>query len=303
MIKKKKFDREARRAFKIKLIISSVIGIILGFIVYLIYLNLWISIITFILTVVVIILLDYVIKVLKRTARIRKLEDIFPDFLQLMSSNLRAGMTIDRSMLLSARPEFAPLDSEILQTGKDIVTGKDIEKSLLLLAERLQSEKIHKTILLLISGIRAGGDIAILLEETSVSMRERAFVEKKAASSVLMYMVFIFLAVSIFSPFLFSLSTVLVEVLTNILSGLPETQSNMNLPFTLSKLSISTNFIMIFSIVFMLVIDVFASLVLGLVGKGDEKQGVKYIPVIMGLSIIIFFIARKLILQVLSGVI
>jgi len=55
-----------------------------------------------------------------------KIETVFPDFLQLVASNLRAGITVDRAMLLSARPEFAPLDKEILQSGRDISTGKPI---------------------------------------------------------------------------------------------------------------------------------------------------------------------------------
>ena len=47
---------------------------------------------------------------LKRTADVRKMEDSFPDFIELMASNLRAGMTIDKALILSSRKEFAPLD-------------------------------------------------------------------------------------------------------------------------------------------------------------------------------------------------
>ncbi len=240
-------------------------------------------------------------KVLDKSTRIKKLEDTFPDFLQLMSSNLRAGMTIDRAMLLSSRPEFSPLDEEILKTGKDITTGKNIEKALLDMSKRINSEKIYKTILLIISGIQAGGNIAILLEETSVSIRERNFVEKKAASNVLMYIIFIFLAVSIFAPMLFSLSTVLVDVLTKILSGIPSMETSTNLPFTLSKINISSDFIIYFSLIFMIVIDIFASMVIGLVNKGEEKQGLKFLPVIIILSFAIFFSARIFLSNFLSG--
>ena len=59
----------------------------------------------------------YFRKILIISARVKKVEAIFPDFLQLMASNLRAGMTIDRAILTSSRPEFAPLDEEIVTTG------------------------------------------------------------------------------------------------------------------------------------------------------------------------------------------
>jgi len=289
------------RKIRKQITISTIISILIGILIFIFKRNIIESIIYFFSTFFIILVYLKIKETLKKSTRIKKLEEIFPDFLQLMSSNLRAGMTVDRAILLSSRPEFAPLDEEILQTGKDLATGKDIAKALLEMSKRLESERIHKTILLVISGIQAGGDLAILLEQTAVSMRERKFVEKKAASSVLMYVIFIFLAVSIFAPALFSLSNVLVEVLTNILSGLPEVDAGANLPFTLSKINISISFIKYFSIIFMITIDFFSALVLGLVSKGEEKQGLKYFPVIVALSMAVFFGSRIIIARFLEG--
>lgn len=295
-------SNKEKTVLKKVIFLSIIAGILVASGILFFYKEIILSVISFFATSAVIIIYYFVRKSLKKTARIRKLEEVFPDFLQLMSSNLRAGMTIDKAILLSSRPEFAPLDKEILQTGKDLTTGKNIEQSLLDMSKRINSEKIHKTILLIISGIRAGGDVAILLEQTAVSMRERKFVEQKAASSVLMYVIFIFLAVSIFAPVLFSLSTVLVEILTNILAGLPEIEAGgANLPFTLSKISVSVSFIKYFSLMFMVTIDLFASLVLGLVSKGQEKQGLRYFPVILVMSISIYFLSKLFITQFLGG--
>ena len=103
-------------------------------------------------------------------------------------------------------------------------------------------------------------------EETAVNMREKSFIEKKASSSVLMYVIFIFLAVAIFAPALFSLSNILVEVLTSILSDLPEVDMGAaNMPFSFSSVSISLDFAKYFSLGFIIVIDVLASLILALV--------------------------------------
>lgn len=235
---------------------------------------------------------------LKKLSRIKKLEAVFPDFLQLVASNLRAGMTVDRAMLLSAREEFAPLDREILQAGKDISTGKPVEVALNSMSKRINSEKIDKTLLIILSGIRAGGDLAILLEETARSMRQREFVEKKAASQVLMYAIFIFLAVSVFSPGLFSLSGVLVETMTNLMGGLTPEAIPQNLPISFSTISLSQSFVFYFSITFIIVMDIMACLVLGLVSKGDEKEGLRNLPIMLILSLGIFLALGK----ILSGV-
>ncbi len=238
---------------------------------------------------------------LKKSARIKRIEDVFPDFLSLVSSNLRAGMTVDHAMLLSARPEFDPLDKEIMQAGKDISTGKPVEVALKAMSKRINSEKIDKTLLIILSGIRAGGDLAILLEETSRNMRQREFVEKKAASQVLMYVIFIFLAVSIFAPGLFSLSGVLVETMTNLMGDIDMESMPQNIPVSFSSISISVDFIFYFSLCFIIVMDVMAALVLGLVSKGDEKEGLRYLPIMLILSLGIFFILGKLLSGVVGG--
>ena len=301
-IQRNKRERKSGRTMMFVFIFALVAGIIAYFIRkdYIVALGI------FFFVIIVFPVYRYFSKKLAESGRIKRIEDVFPDFLQLMSSNLRAGITIDKAMLLSARPEFSPLDAEIQKTGKDIVTGKDIEVALNEMSKRINSDKIHKTILLIISGIKAGGNLAVLLEETAVNMRERNFVEKRAASNVLMYAIFIFVAVAIGAPALFSLSTVMVEVLTKILSGLPTMEAStqsaaMSMPFTLSKINISITFIEYFSIVFIIVIDILASLILGLVMKGEEREGLKYtIPLIIA-SIAVFFAMKIFLGSFMSG--
>jgi pilus assembly protein TadC len=281
-------------------------GVLLGFVSISITLFLnkkvGISIISFFLVTGLFFLYIHFRGKLKETAKIRKMEDSFPDFLQLMSSNLRAGMTIDKAMMLSSRPEFEPLDKEIISVGKDIATGKTIRASLLDMSKRIKSEKIEKTILLILSGIQSGGNIAILLEETATNTREREFVEKRAASNVLMYLIFIFIAASCGAPILFSLSTILVETLTTILSTLPDMQTTgISMPFTLSSISISITFIIYFSVVFIVMTNVLASRIIGLVNKGEESYGLRYLPYMLLISLGIFFVIRMFLAGYIKG--
>lgn len=241
-------------------------------------------------------------KRLKRTNEVKKMEDIFPDFLEMMSSNLRAGMTIDRALLLSAREEFAPLDKEIFKLGKDLVTGKEIEHSLKDMADRINSERIRKTLMLLISGIRSGGNLATLLQETATNVRERSFVEKRAASSVLMYVIFICFAISVGAPLLFSLSTVLVDTLSSILSTLPAIDAgSQQLPFTLTAIAITPTFVTYYAILFIIATNLLGCLVLGMVGSGDEKAGIKYFVPLVVVSLLVFFGVKTILSSYFGG--
>lgn len=290
---------EAQRLKRIT-IFGILAGLILGSISILMSQNIIISVVLMLGVPISVSIYFYFLRELKKYHRIKKMEEVFPDFLQLMSSNLRAGITIDRSMLLSVREEFDPLDKEIQKTGREIATGKSMETALLNMARRIGSDRIQKTILLIISGMRAGGNLATLLEQTATNMKESSFVEKKAASNVLMYVIFIFIAVSAGAPALFGLSTVLVETLSHLLAGIPDVES-VALPFTLSKISISVNFVFYFSLVFIIVIDLLAALILGLVSKGEEKEGLKYFPPILAISLVIFFVIRYALSGFMAG--
>ena len=284
-----KIDREKVLAERKRGVIAGVAALFIGLAVYLIYGNFISTLAGLAVGFVVVLYSSKFVDSLRTSARIKKIENVFPDFLQLVASNLRAGMTVDRAMLLSARPEFEPLDKEILQSGRDISTGKPIGFALKAMAKRIDSEKISKTLSIILSGIRTGGNLAILLEETSRNMRKRDFVEKKAASQVLMYTIFIFLAVSIFAPGLFSLSGVLVGTMTDLMGGVNPDSLPQNIPISFSSVNISVDFIFYFSVLFIVAMDIMASLVLGLVSKGNEKEGLRYLPIMLLLSLSIFF--------------
>lgn len=292
---------EEKSRMKKRLLISLIAAVLISTLILLFDKNWIIFIISFFVIIAFFFLYFYFKAKLQESSRVKKIEEVFPDFLQLMSSNLRAGITIDRAMLLSSKEEFYPLNEEILKAGKDITTGKSIEFALLEMSKRIKSERIEKTILLILAGIRAGGNLAILLEETASNMREKGFVEKRAASNVLMYVIFVFIAVSIGAPVLFSLSNILVETLTKLLSGIPAVETSMNLPFTMSSVNISIAFIRYFSIIFIIVTDILASLVLGLINKGEEKEGLKYLIPLLIISISIFFIVRIALSGFVSG--
>ena len=298
---KRKISREEVLKGRKRIMISGFLALVFGLIIYVIYGTIITTGIGTGIGFLVVFSTLRFMEGLKTMARIKRIEDVFPDFLSLVASNLRAGMTVDHAMLLSARPEFDPLDKEILQTGKDISTGKPVGIALKKLGSRIGSEKINKTLLIILSGIRAGGDLAILLEETSRNMRQREFIEKKAASQVLMYVIFIFLAVSIFAPGLFSLSGVLVDTMTDLMAGMDMQDMPSGAPISFSSISISADFIFYFSLFFIIVMDVMASLVLGLVSKGDEKEGLRYLPIMLILSLGIFFALGKILGSVMAG--
>lgn len=233
------------------------------------------------------------------------IEGVLPDALQLMASNLRAGITVDRALLLSVRSEFGPLNDEINLVGKKVTAGTDIVKALREMTERIKSKKLEKAIMLITSGLRSGGELASLIEQTSEDLSNQNLVDKKIRASVGMYVMFIFVAICIGAPVLFGLSSYLVEILTGTIGkiNIPDTSAinNLRMPFSVPKITITKEFLTYYIIGFLLMTSIFGSLVIGLIRSGHEKDGFKYVIPILVISIALFFIVKLIASHMLGG--
>jgi len=282
-----------------------VFGFIVGWLVafwtgYIFKWNLWL---TFIISFIAFEAVIYMWLTLSIDAKAKFVEKILPDVLQLMASNMKAGLTPDRALLLSARPEFGPLNKEINRMGKEITTGKEIEEALQGITERIRSDKLEKTIRLIVSGLKSGGELASLLNQTAKNLREQEFVEQKIKSSVGTYVIFVFAAVCVGAPLLYALSTFLVEVLKNVIQNVEIPDTTVNVPLTISEISIGSSFVMNYVIIALLTTSLLGSYIIGLISKGNGKQGLKLAPLMIGIGLLIFFTVRFLISSLLSGLI
>lgn len=221
-------------------------------------------------------------------------EEVLPDALQLMSSNMRAGLTTDKALLLAARPEFGPLAEEIKRIGRETMTGGDLANALMKTTRKIKSENLKRTIDLIVSSIKSGGKLADLLDQIASDLREQQMVQKEISASVLMYAIFIFIAIGMGAPLLFSMSSFLVKLLvemgSKIRTGMPTDTAGIKMPISMTTTQISPEFIDMFAIISLAVSSVFGSMVIGLILKGKAKSGVKYLLILLPLSIILFFI-------------
>lgn len=274
------------------ILLSLGMGFILGLIYNINFIP--VSIISFI----VINIIFYFWLILNATKKAEYIEDILPDALFLIASNLRSGFTTDKAILLSARDEFGPFKEELLKVSKEITTGRSLEQSLSEAIERVNSKKLEKTFSLIISGLRSGGRLADLLQETANDLKNQKIMDKKVRASVNMYAIFIFIAVAFGAPLLFGLSSFLVEVLTTTLKSIeiPTTVSGaFNLPISIKPGNITPKFVIIFSLINLITISIFGAFMIGLIKKGREKEGILLIPVLLTLSITIFLLVRLLV--------
>ncbi len=228
-------------------------------------------------------------------------ERILPDALQLIASNIKAGMTAERALMASARPEFGPLSEEFKNASKKVFAGTPFDTALLEIATKIKSPLLKRTIWLLTQGIKSGGEIADLLLQIGSDLREENAIKDEIQGNVSIYVLMIFVAAAFGSPLLFGMSSIVVGTLSEQMDNVdlsPEklaemqTQSRVGNIIGVPTASITEEFVVFFSTISLLVISVFASLTLGAISSGKEKDGIKYIPVLILMTITIFFVIR-----------
>ena len=252
-----------------------------------------------------ILILIHVFIILIADSRASEIEKVLPDALQLMAANVRAGMTVDRAIWLTARPEFGIFEEELRRAGAKTVGGKTIKVALMEMVARVNSTLLEKTFRLVIEGIESGGELGHLLEETAANARTVQGLKKEIKSSVTTYSIFIFFAAVLGAPALYAISLFFVEVMTKLwspkmLGGVTGSSMGGGMLSRAGAPTITVDQLFWFAVSSIALTTFFGGLIIGLIQTGREKNGIKFIPALMFGAIAVFLIAQ-LVVKLLFG--
>ncbi len=253
-------------------------------------------------------ILAYVYLLLAAQSRAAKVEAILPDFLSLMASNIRSGLTPDKALIISVQEDFGPLAVEIERAGKSSLTGKPISEVLIGIGDHIDSDALQKTIYLIVEGLQSGGDIAELLEKTAVDMRKSSSLRRETRSVILNYILFIVAAISFGAPLLYGVSTFLVDIMIKIkqnMSVLGGGGGIGSLPDQVGifkgQLQLSSEAVSLFAIASIVITVFFGCMAIGVINSGKKLDGLRYFPIILAISLGILFAIRWVLAQMLGS--
>jgi len=232
-------------------------------------------------------------------------ELILPDALQIISSNMRSGLTPDKAILTSARPEFGPLEKELRKAAKEALSGRSFEEAVKGISAKIKSKILDKTINLIIEGLSKGGSLTSLLDSVADDIRQARILKSEIKSYVMMYGIFIFFAVGLGAPLLYSVATYLVQTMTQIggVVNLEDLVTSTSVPFLRFKPSeITTDFLRLYSYISILVTTFFGSMLIGLIQEGSEKAGLRFFPILLAIALAVF-IFSQIVLKTIFGAI
>jgi pilus assembly protein TadC len=233
------------------------------------------------------------VRIFKRRVEI---EEILPDFLQLTSSNIKAGMTIDRALWYAVRPNFGILAREIETVAKETIGGEDLKVALMKFAQKYDSQTLQRSMSLLIEGIESGGEIGELLVKVATNLEDQKIMVKEMSANVTTYVIFITFSSIIAAPCLFALSGVLIDVLHNISSSLEgsglDASSRVGISFSGSGIQLAD--FKVFSFISLSITAIFSAMIISMIKKGNVKEGAHNIPIYLIVSLLLYIFASTI---------
>jgi archaeal flagellar protein FlaJ len=236
-----------------------------------------------------------------------KVEQLLPDYFQIVAANLRSGISLERAMLLAARPEFGFLSDDVKEMSRRVFGGQTLESSLQDLANRYRSYQFRHAIRMITEALRYGGAMADLIQQISRDIRSQQLIQKEVAGQLMMYSIFVAFAGLIAAPVLYGLTTQMIVITDGVWNGI--LQSNPGgLPTTgvaflrPSPPQITPAEYKEFSYAAILVITAFASLIMAAISSGSAVKGLRYMPVFIGVGFLIYFVVQNVIASLFSSI-
>jgi len=113
----------------------------------------------------------YVLK--KRSARLHKFEEQFPESLEFVARSMRAGHAFSVSLEMLHREFQEPLAGEFRRTFEEHNLGLPLDTALLKLSGRVPSLDVHFFVSAVLLQKRTGGNLAEILDKLAYVIRER----------------------------------------------------------------------------------------------------------------------------------
>ncbi|MCX8166308.1 MAG: type II secretion system F family protein [Candidatus Micrarchaeota archaeon] len=253
--------------------------------------------------------------------RKRALEDSASEALLLIAASLRAGTTLEGAISSTSRHRFGPIKEELEKTSKELILGTRMEEALFNITKRTNSSLMKNIVMLWIYGMKAGGNMADILNNLAFEAKAFQLLREEIEAQTNTVKIMIVLIVLFLAPAMLAAATnylivtksfnemfkenfkgvksigsvssggalinnMLLQAITNPASG-----SNINIQDIIN-----------FSYLLCIMSSFTGGALIGILATGDYKAGIKYIPIFLIASILVYYVTLNLMYDQLKDV-
>lgn len=238
--------------------------------------------------------------------RTKKIEAALPDFLRLVSENLKGGMPFEKSLWEAIKPEFGILAQEVRMAAKRVMTGSDVDAAVTEFTAKYDSPTLKRSFDLVLDGMKGGGKVSDVIDRVIDTIEETKELKADMAATNLSYVIFVVVIVVIVAPGLFTLSFQFLTILQGIGGRLGESgagQASSALPISFGGVAIEPEQFKNFSKYALMVMSVFAGMIISLISKGSIKAGIRFVPLLLVSSQFVYTLGMKIGGSLFSGLV
>jgi len=236
--------------------------------------------------------------------RTTAIEVILPDYLQLVSTNVKSGMSFEKSLWFAIKPRFGILGAEMEMVLKRVMTGHDLGDAIMEFANKYDSPMLRRTMSLMVGELESGGKISHIIDDLVINLKNNQKLKAEMAASVITYMIFIGAIVIFISPALFALSYHLLRFMDQFINKIASSDASVStIPIPFKSGVINVEEFRQFSLIAVIIVSVLSSVIVSIIEKGNIKGGIKYIPIFVAGSVFCYFMFMIILDAVFGGII
>lgn len=118
-------------------------------------------------------------------ARKQEIARSMPDFLDLVSSTIEAGIALNGAIAIAAEGMAGALADELKKILQDIRLGRSRSDALMAAASRVKQTNFTSTITAIVQADRLGGDIGNVLEQLAIDARDQRLMRAEELANAL----------------------------------------------------------------------------------------------------------------------
>ncbi|MFH0961963.1 MAG: type II secretion system F family protein [archaeon] len=248
-------------------------------------------------------LLFYVVIYARVEERRKRVERILPDLLQMVSANIRSGLTPVVALRTSARPEFGILEEEIKYATTKSLGTENLTDALKEISRRIDSEVLERVVALFSASMKSGGKLARLLESTAEDIRKGQELKAELVTSTKMYVMFVLFVVTVGTPVLLAISLQFIDMVSALQAS---TNASSAGAAALGGLGVSINlsrsFLLQISYFILVANGLLSAVLVGVIQEGRPMSGLKYAPFVIAGSLGTFFVVQNYVLKSILSV-
>lgn len=211
----------------------------------------------------------------KNEKRQEEIEQELPDYLRQLSSLIKIGLGLESAFNELTKTINNALNDEIKRALLETSFGRPFDEALMEVANKNNSNNLKHTFQLIIHGWDSGGNLSEILESMANDLTDSIMLKKERKAGVMMSVMFLIISSVIATPFALGM----IKLYTEFISSTGRTNPLAEV-------------IPISSIGYVIIQAILVCILIGIVMYSDSKKGIKYMIIILPLSIIVYYFSQ-----------